>query len=179
MFKNRINKFKPEEDNYLIKLRNKGETIKNIHILYNNKFKTNRTFKSIEHRIQKLLKSSYNINIDTIIVKCVRMYPTNLSYAFEQAMIEINNNSIHICKFTCNQISGRYYSYIRHNYNVIVTGSDNGFVLNVKNTIRKKQKPQPKLSPILYLLKEILNLSDKDRQELISFLNNTNYSYDS
>lgn len=166
--------FKPEEDNYIIKLRNKGKSIKEIHILFNEHFKVNRTFGSIESRIQKLLKSSYNKNIDTIIVKFCRLYPTNLQFAFKKAAIELNKNNKTFVKYTKNQISGRYYSFIRKHYSIVSTCSKEGFVLNVKNSISTKKRNQPKLTPVLFLLKEILELDEKERLNLIDFLNKTN-----
>lgn len=167
-------RFKSEEDNYIIKLRNQGKSSSEIHILYNEKYKNLRTKSALESRIQKLIKSSYSEKIDTIIVKHTRLYPANLQFAFSQAEIELNLNNNTGIKFTASQISGRYYSFIRKNYTILTVGSKEGFTMNVKNSISTKEKSQPKLSSVLFLLKEILNLNDKERKDLIDFLNNNN-----
>lgn len=170
----RKQQFKPEEDNYLIKLRNQGKSVSVIHNLYCERYKIIRTKNAIESRIQKLIKSSYSESIDTIIVKYTRLYPTNLRFAFNQAQVELNLNNTTGIKFTDSQISGRYYSFIRKHYTILTVGSKEGFIMNVKNSISTKEKSQPKLSSVLFLLKEILNLSDKERKDLIEFLNSNN-----
>lgn len=174
MYNNRQEFWTQEQTNYILKLRNKGKTYSEILVLYNDKFNS-RTLNAIKRQVEKLNKKHYTVEIDTIIVKNVRIYPGNLQYSFEVSYKEIISKYPDIPINNYHSISGRYYAYIKFNYNVIVTGSQQGFLLNIKNTVRKGNKPPAqKLSPVMYLMKEILNLSDKDRKQLTLFLNNSN-----
>jgi hypothetical protein len=170
----RNQQFKPEEDNYLVKLRNNGKSVSEIHLLYNDKYKTLRTKAAIESRIQKISRGSYSQLIDEVIVKHIRLNPANLQFAFKESCVELNSQNKTGISFTPMQVSGRYYSFIRKHYTVLTVGSDKGFTLNVKNCFSTKGKKQPKLSSVLFLLKEILNLEDKERKDLIEFLNQHN-----
>jgi len=165
-----------DEERYIYQLRDKNTKIKDIHILLNEKFKTMRTIRAVNDKIAKLYKIDYNKEMDKIIISYIRKYPTNLQFSFKESAKELNkffhkerlNRTV-----TYKSVEGRYYSYIRVNYEVIAVGSGDGFSINVKNKPNITKKYRPKLRPVLYLMREILNLSAKDRKELIHFLNQT------
>lgn len=103
-----------------------------------------------------------------IILNCVKQYPTNLSFAFKEASKLMNRNII--------SISAHYYTVLRKNNNIITVGSENGFS---KNNIKNQHKDndgniKSDLQPIQYLIKEILNLSYKERDFLLLFFTNPN-----
>jgi hypothetical protein len=158
-----------EEVKSLITLRSKGHTFKEISIILNDKFNTYRTSRACSRKYEDEHKQSYSEKVDRIIISNVRKYPANLQYSFEVSSLEIYQTTN--LKVTKLSIQGRYYGYIRLNYNVINVGSsENGFTINVKN--KSKIKTQPKLTPIQGLIKEILNLSDKDKELIINILKN-------
>jgi len=158
-----------EEERYLIKLYKKGRTHKQISVLLNDKFDRARTARSVQARIERINKKNYTVETDKLIIAAVRQYPLNLQYAFKIACKEIN------AKYKLDikpiSIQGRYYSFVRKNYEIITTGSNAGFSINVKNKHRKDNKlPKQNLKPVQSLLKQILNLSDKERALLIDLL---------
>lgn len=102
-----------------------------------------------------------------VIIECVEKYPVNLSYAFEMASLRIDR-SVRL-------ISAYYYYSIRKKENIITTGSNKGFSKNnIKNQHKCKETGElkPDLQPIQYIIKEILNLSMKERAFLATFLTN-------
>jgi hypothetical protein len=167
-------KWSIEETKYLRDLKIKGKNLNEIYILFNNKFTTQRTKDSIEKKIESIFKVDYNFNMDKIIVENVIKYPLNLQYAFEITAKILNKNYPQKDKlFTKQVIQGRYYSYIKHNYNIITTGSKIGFSINIKNQHKDKNKIlKQNLTSFQVLIKEILNLSDDERKKIITLLTN-------
>lgn len=169
----RQNFWSNNETKEMFRLNNAKMSNKDIAIILSEKFNTFRTEKAVKGHLEQESKKYYNINTDKLIVKNIRKYPGNFQYSFEVSSKELNveyNGKIPKT-FTKNSIQGRYYNFIRHNYDVISIGSEEGFLLNIKNVKRTENIKQPKLTPVLLLLKEILNLSDSERKDLIRFLN--------
>jgi len=167
-------KWSVEETKYLRTLKLKGENLTSIYILFNHKFANQRTKASVERKLESLFKVDYNFNMDKLIIENVIKYPLNLQYAFEITANLLNVNYPQKDKlFTKQTISGRYYAYIKHNYNVITTGSKAGFSMNVKNQHKDNNKMlKQNLTSFQVLIKEILNLSDDERKKIITLLTN-------
>jgi len=152
------------ETEALIQLRNSNHTPAEIVIALNKKFNTNRTKSAISKKIELLFKARWTQELDKIIIKYVQSFPLNLQHAFVLASKDLNISKL--------SIQGRYYAFIRINYNVLTTGSlKTGFSNNIKNLSRKSNKlPDQKLNTVMWLMKQILELPKEEREKIKSFL---------
>ena len=103
-----------------------------------------------------------------VIINEVKNYPTNIDYAFEQAEMKLDGRNK-------KSIQNAWYLKLRKNTNVnaITTGSEKGFTKNVKNTHRDEDGnlPDQGLMHYMYVLKEILNLPQKERDVILQVFN--------
>lgn len=112
-----------------------------------------------------IIRKPWTIQDREIVIKCVEEYPVNLSYAFKMASPKLNRSVQTICAY--------YYDSIKNREKVITTGSNKGFSNNnIKNQHKCKKTGIviADLQPIQYIIKELLNLSQKERKFLITFL---------
>lgn len=122
---------------------------------------------SIFEKAYRFPRIQWNSEEDTIVIKKVEQYPTNLSYAFREASKLLPNRNLEA-------ICTRYYSSLRkkHKY-TITTGSQKGFSNNVKNQrIDDDGKlTNQELEPVHIVMAQMLNLPEKDRKRLLAFFN--------
>jgi len=105
-----------------------------------------------------------------IIKKCVADYPNNLQYAFVIAAEKLPHRKVE-------NINAYYYQTLKKQDTMITVGSKNGFTKsNVKNQHKSKEtgKVTPDLQPIQWIIKELLNLTTKERNFIATFLTDTN-----
>lgn len=108
----------------------------------------------------------YTESEDLIIINQVKNYPTNIRYAFKEAqklMPRRNEKAIGM----------RWYTKLSklESTNAITCGSNKGFTKNVKNICISKETgvmPEQNLRHYLYIVKEILELPQKEREVIIS-----------
>jgi len=108
----------------------------------------------------------YKKSEDNIIINQVKNYPANLRNAFREAQLLLPKRSLSSVEF-------RWYSYLRmqDNVNAITCGSNKGFTKNVKNVQIDRETgimPDQNLRHYLYIVKEILELPQKEREVIIS-----------
>lgn len=113
----------------------------------------------------KLVRVPYKEWEIDIIKKCIADYPNNLQYAFKAAAEQLPNRK-------ANNINAYYYQHLKKQDIMITVGSKNGFTKNnVKNQHKdKNDKLIPDLQPIQWIIKELLNLSTKERNFIANFL---------
>lgn len=115
----------------------------------------------------KKVLSRYSAQDAELILKTISEYPTNLRHGFKIAGTKLNRNP--------NNIAAYYYQTLKKKNNIITVGSNNGFSKdNIKNQHKCKKTGAviPDLQPIQYIIKDILNLSLKERNFLAMFLTN-------
>jgi hypothetical protein len=101
----------------------------------------------------------YSDNEESIILNSVKDNPTNLSKAFRLASLKLNNrNAASIAKIWYNKLKFKY-PYI------ITTGSTKGFSNNCKNDITSSHQ----LKPFQVMVKQMLELSNSDREQVLNF----------
>lgn len=108
----------------------------------------------------------YKKSEDNIIINQVKNYPANLRNAFREAKLLLPKRSLSSVEF-------RWYSHLRmqDNVNAITCGSNKGFTKNVKNVQVDRETgimPDQNLRHYLYIVKEILELPQKEREVIIS-----------
>lgn len=114
--------------------------------------------------IKNNLKAKWEQKEKDIIIKNVKKYPTNLQHAFQESCKELPNRNL-------KTITQMWYTKIRKdiNVNAMTTGSEKGFTQNVKNIKRNEDitLPNQGLKHYMYILKELLNLSPKERRVIL------------
>jgi hypothetical protein len=145
---------------------------------------TNRNVKSVEmYYYMNIKDKNYNTVINNkqkreayrkeeqdIIKKNIKLYPHNLQYAFEKSAEELPNRSK-------SSIANIYYYKMKKDNTIITVGSEKGFTKdNTKNQHKSKKTGEvaADLQPIQWLIKELLNLSIKERNFIATFLTDTN-----
>jgi hypothetical protein len=105
-----------------------------------------------------------------ILLEQLTIYPDSRKEAFRQSSLLMPHRNV-------GSIVSYYYKHVLNSKYVIgTTGSSRGFTSNRKNTKTKdgqefvRAKP---LNPIMWLMKELLNLDEDDRLVIINFLNKT------
>lgn len=152
------------EINTILQLRSKGYSVNKISELINNQFNTNRTPSNIHKKLLLITKDKKEnkklLKEDNILISYIRKYPTNIRYAITLASEELN--------LSITALSHRYYTRIKHSIAVLTVGSEIGFSNNVKNTLRdiNGNLPTPDMNDVQWLMKQILNLSEKDRNTI-------------
>lgn len=117
-------------------------------------------------RIKGQRPPRYTETEDLIIINQVKNYPTNINYAFKEAQKLIPRR-------TDKAIGMRWYTKLSklESTNAITCGSKKGFTKNVKNMCVSKETgimPDQNLRHYLYIVKEILELPQKEREVIIS-----------
>lgn len=106
---------------------------------------------------------------DHVIINNIKNFPTNLKYAFK-----ISSEDPLLKERSLPSIAQRWYGHLRRQTNIhsVSCGSKNGFTQNVKNVLRDENSnlPNQGLKHHLYLIKEILDLSEKERNAIITIL---------
>lgn len=106
----------------------------------------------------------YTKREDEIIINEVKNYPTNLLFAFKQAAPKLPERNAH-------SISMHWYQKLRKNDNTkaVTCGSEKGFTQNVKNVHVNDDGnlPDQNLKHYLFVVKELLNLPNKERKLII------------
>jgi len=103
----------------------------------------------------------FSIEDDQVIISYIKKSPTNLRNAIEQAAEEISADF--------KSVENRYYNSIKKNHTIITCGSSAGMSSNVKNSIRKEGEIfNPKLKPHVVILKQLLDLPDKELELILS-----------
>lgn len=101
-----------------------------------------------------------------IIIEEVKKCPTNLQNAFKEASEKL--------KLPHAKIQGTWYVTLRKRPDVkaITVGSKHGFTQNVKNIKRNAagEMPEQDLKHVQFLMRQILELSVKERKAIIAFL---------
>ena len=108
----------------------------------------------------------YTETEDLIIINQVKNYPTNIVYAFKEAQKLIPRRTEEGIRF-------RWYVKLckLETTNAVTCGSSKGFTKNVKNVHVNKETgimPDQNLRHYLYIVKEILELPQKEREVIIS-----------
>lgn len=154
------------EINTLFQLRSSGLTIDEVTKQLNKTFNNNRTAHSIGCKLSDLTKRD-KVKIikkltkdDEIIIKHIKQHPTNIKYGIELASIELN--------VTFEKLNNRYYKYLKHSKTILTVGSEIGFSNNVKNNLRDidGNLPTPDMNDVQWLMKQILGLSESDRNKI-------------
>ena len=104
---------------------------------------------------------------DDIIIYELKNCPTNMCHAIKRAALKTGHTTV--------AIKNRWYLKLRHveSVNAITCGSEKGFTKNVKNVhVSKKtgEMPDQGLQHYLYIVKEILNLPQIERNAIIALL---------
>lgn len=166
-----IHRYTALELNTIFQLRSEGYSMKDITYKINERFNSNRT----EHKIMCKLshlnskavanKKRKLTNDDKIIEKYVKRNSTNIRYGLELASKELNT--------TFEKVNNRYYKHLKYTITMLTVGSEMGFTNNVKNTPRdiNGNLPTPDMNDVQWLMKQILNLSEKDRNTIKLLLN--------
>lgn len=128
----------------------------------------------INVKAQELFEQTYvkstclNLQEITTLLTLLREYPDNRQEAYRR-FAEIYTNR------TFRSAQNFFYRYIMENNNVVIntTGSKNGFTSNRKNMPVKEgevfQRQQP-LKPVMFIMRELLNLSSEERRAIADFL---------
>jgi hypothetical protein len=117
-------------------------------------------------KIKGQIAPLYTETEDLIIINQIKNYPTNIKYALSEAQKLIPRRSLSSVDF-------RWYNTLRKqdNVNAITCGSNKGFTKNVKNVHVDKKTgimSEQNLRHYLYIVKEILELPQKEREVIIS-----------
>jgi hypothetical protein len=132
----------------------------------NKTFNTNRTPRSISCKLSDLTKRD-DVKIikkistsDKIIIKHIKLNPTNIRYAIELASEELS--------VSFQKLNNRYYKHLKHSKTILTVGSEIGFSNNVKNNIRdiNGNLPTPDMNDVQWLMKQILDLPESDRNKI-------------
>ena len=135
-----------------------------------------RYYSNMERKYKAVGKISrrYTKEEDEIIINEVKNYPTNLLHAFTEAAKKIEGRSV-------KTISQRWYVYLKKKDDVsaLTCGSNKGFTQNVKNVCRDSENnlPEQGLKHYLHVVKELLDLPQKERNLVINLfvgINNIN-----
>jgi len=154
------------EINTLFQLRSQGLTIDELTNHLNKTFNTNRTSHSVSCKLSDLTKrdrakmvKKLTVN-DEVIIKYIKLNPTNIKYGIELASKELN--------VTFEKLNNRYYKYLKHSKTILTVGSEMGFSNNVKNNLRDidGNLPTPDMNDVQWLMKQILGLSESDRNKI-------------
>ena len=154
------------EINTLFQLRSQGLTIDELTNHLNKTFNTNRTSHSISCKLSDLTKrdtakmiKKLTVN-DEVIIRYIKLNPTNIKYGIELASKELN--------VTFEKLNNRYYKYLKHSKTILTVGSEMGFSNNVKNNLRDidGNLPTPDMNDVQWLMKQILGLSESDRNKI-------------
>ncbi len=170
--KRTINRYTKLEVNTIVQLRINGLSFSEISTKINEQFKSNRTAHSIECKLSELTKRDTVKNVkklsneDNILINHIKQHSTNIRHAITIASKEL--------KISFNTLNNRYYKTIKHNQTILTVGSEIGFSNNVKNTIRDidGNLPSPDMNDVQWLMKQILNLPEKDRNTIKLLLTN-------
>lgn len=154
------------EINTLFQLRSQGLTIDELTNYLNKTFNTNRTSHSVSCKLSDLTKrdrakmvKKLTVN-DEVIIKHIKLNPTNIKYGIECASKELN--------VTFEKLNNRYYKYLKHSKTILTVGSEMGFSNNIKNNLRdiNGNLPTPDMNDVQWLMKQILGLSESDRNKI-------------
>lgn len=165
-------KFSELEIKTILHLKSSGMNVKRITIELNKKFNKNRTINTIYRKISNLESGFINekkqeiYKLDEKLIEAIKNSPTNISYAIRKISKEYN------VKY--DRLENRYYKTLKHQNTILTVGSEIGFSQNnVKNQFVDKNGnlPDPGMNNIQWLLKNILNLSEQERKQLIQILN--------
>lgn len=119
----------------------------------------------MENNVEKRKNKHFSVEEDNIIIEQIKLYPTNLKHAFQEAekLIERSWTSIQF----------RYYGNLRGDPKVkaITCGSKQGFTQNVKNLKRDEEgnMPEQNLKGYVWLMKELLELDPSERDLILNF----------
>lgn len=111
------------------------------------------------------ITGKYSNDEDDVIKNIISYYPTNLQYSFFLAGRVLNRKHTNI--------EMHYYNKLRNrsDFNVLTTGSKNGFTKNSKNSARDKDGilPDQDLRSVDWMMKHMLELSKSDRKKILNF----------
>jgi len=166
MKKRTINRYTKLEVNTIVQLRINGLSFSEITTVINKEFKSNRTEHSIECKLSELTKRDTVKNLkklsneDNILINHIKQNPTNIRHAITIASKEL--------KISFHTLNNRYYKTIKHNQTILTVGSEVGFSNNIKNNLRdiNGDLPSPDMNDVQWLMKQILNLPQKDRDTI-------------
>lgn len=107
----------------------------------------------------KKRKANYTQREDDIVLNCIKESPTNLSQAFRNAARLLTRR-------TYDSVRNRWQAVLKYKYSyVVTTGSSKGFSNNCKNDIKGNHN----LKPFQVIVKQMLNLSNNDREQILNF----------
>jgi len=172
MNKKVIHRYSSLELNTIYQLRSQGDSFKEIACKINKQFNTNRTEHKIECKLSHSTKKARAIRKrkitveDQTIINNIKKYPTNIKYALTLSASELST--------TFEKLNNRYYKHLKHYHPILTVGSEIGFSNNVKNTLRdvNGNLKSPDMSDVQWLMKQILNLSEKEINAIKLLLNN-------
>ena len=161
-----IHRYSTLELNTIYQLRSEGYTFKEITVQINKQFNTNRTEHKIECKLSHSTKKAKAIKTrkltveDETIINNIKKYPTNIKYALILSAEELRT--------TFQKLNNRYYKHLKYSHTILTVGSEIGFSNNVKNTLRdiNGNLQSPDMNDVQWLMKQILNLSEKDRNTI-------------
>lgn len=118
--------------------------------------------------MEKRRNKRYTEEEKAIIIEQLKLYPDNRNEAFRVISTMLKDRAPR-------SIENYYQNNIKNNSAILIgtVGSNIGFTHNRKNNpVREGQtfKRKEPLNPVIYIMKELLNLSQEDRQAIISFL---------
>ena len=116
-------------------------------------------------KTEKRACKRFSTEEDAVIIEQVKLYPTNLKHAFQEAAVLLDR--------TWKSIHFRYYITLRDDPKVkaITCGSKLGFTQNVKNLRRDEDgnMPEQNLKGYVWLMKELLELDSSERDMILNF----------
>jgi|SRR5690606_13191 len=108
-----------------------------------------------------IIKKTWTPEEDALLVKKISESPNNISYACEQAALELDR--------TPQSVSQRYYSYLKRNNEPIHTlSSDKGYVNNIKNTRRPVEED---IDPMTIILENFSRLTRRQAKAILEIFN--------
>lgn len=108
-----------------------------------------------------IIKKMWTPEEDALLARKISESPNNISYACDQAALELNRTS--------QSVSQRYYSYLRKNSEPIHTlSSDKGFVNNIKNTRRPVEED---VDPMTIILENFSRLTRRQAKAILEIFN--------
>lgn len=166
MNKQIIHRYSTLELNTIYQLRSEGYSFKEITSKINEQFNTNRTEHKIECKLSHSTKKATAVKKrkltieDETIINNIKKYPTNIKYALTISAVEL--------KTTFEKLNNRYYKHLKYTHTVLTVGSEIGFSNNVKNNLRdiNGNLPTPDMNDVQWLMKQILGLSESDRNKI-------------
>jgi hypothetical protein len=166
MNKQLIHRYSALELNTIYQLRSEGYTFKEITLKINKQFNTNRTEHKIECKLSHSTKKARTVKKkkltieDKTIINNIKKYPTNIKYALTLSAEELRT--------TFEKLNNRYYKHLKYSHTILTVGTEIGFSNNVKNTLRDidGNLKLPDMNDVQWLMKQILNLSEQERNTI-------------